>query len=143
MKLHAWMAMAGLATAALAAEAGQTVDVYKSSYCGCCGAWVSYMKQNGFDVKTQDVADVSSVRKQLGMPQKLAGCHVAKVGDYVIEGHVPAEDVKRLLAEKPRAIGIAVPSMPPGSPGMPSDKPSHFDTLLVMTDGSYKVFSHH
>ena len=143
MRLKAWMAVAGLATAALAAQAGQTVEVYKSPYCGCCGEWVQYMKQNGFDVKAQDVADVSTVRKQLGMPQKLAGCHVSTVGGYVVEGHVPAADVKRLLAEKPNAIGIAVPSMPPGAPGMPSDKPAHFDTLLVMKDGSYKIFSHH
>lgn len=143
MKLKRWIVTLGAAMAAITAQAAELVEAFKNPYCGCCGYWVQYMKQNGFDVKVQDVADVNGVRKQLGMPQSLAACHTAKIGGYVIEGHVPAEDVKRLLAEKPRALGIAVPSMPPGSPGMPSDKPVHYDTLLVLNDGSYKVFSHH
>lgn len=142
MRLHAWVAIAGLA-AVVTAHAAETVEVYKSPSCGCCGSWVEYLKQNGFAVKVQEVADVGAARKQLGMPQQYAACHTAKVGGYVVEGHVPADDIKKLLAEKPQAVGIAVPSMPPGSPGMPSAKPIAYDTLLVQRDGTYKVFSHH
>lgn len=143
MKLQAWIATISLAAAAFAAHAADTVDVFKSPYCGCCGNWVEYLKRNGFEVKVQDVEDVSAVRKQLGMPQKYAACHTARIGGYVVEGHVPAEDIKKLLADKPQAVGIAVPSMPPGSPGMPSEKPVAYDTLLVQRDGNYKIYSHH
>ena len=143
MKLHVWAMAAGLVAASLTAGAAETVEVFKSPYCGCCGHWVEYMKRNGFEVSVRDVDDVGAVRKQLGMPQKYGACHTAKVGGYVVEGHVPVEDVRKLLAEKPRAVGIAVPSMPPGSPGMPSDKPVAYDTLLVQRDGSNQVFSRH
>ncbi|HRE16184.1 MAG TPA: DUF411 domain-containing protein, partial [Rhodocyclaceae bacterium] len=78
-----------------------------------------------------------------GMPDRLGACHTAKVGGYVVEGHVPAADIQRLLREKPKAIGLAVPSMPPGSPGMESRQPMPYDTLLVRTDGNTQVFAHH
>lgn len=145
MRMKTWMAAVGLAAAvaATAAQAANTVEVFKSPLCGCCGYWVDYLKQNGFDVRVHDVNDVGAARKRLGMPDKYAACHSAKVDGYAIEGHVPAQDIKRLLAERPRAVGIAVPSMPPGSPGMPSPKPVAFDTLLVGADGSYRVFARH
>lgn len=142
MKAKAWVA-AGLIVAAFAAQAADKVEVFKSPYCGCCGQWVEYMKRNGFEVKVTDVDNVDAARKRLGMPQKYGACHTATVGGYVVEGHVPAEDVRRLLAQKPKAVGIAVPSMPPGSPGMPSDKPVSYDTLLVRHDGGSDVFSRH
>ena len=142
MRLHAWAAIAGL-VAASAVFAKDVVEVYKSPYCGCCAHWVEYMKRNGFDVKVTDVDNVDAARKQLGMPQKFGACHTAKVGGYLVEGHVPVEDVRKLLAQKPKALGIAVPAMPPGSPGMPSDKPVAYDTLLVQNDGSSKVFARH
>ncbi|MBI5784715.1 MAG: DUF411 domain-containing protein [Rhodocyclales bacterium] len=119
------------------------VEVYKHPDCGCCGLWVEHLKQNGFDVKVRDVADVGAIRNRLGMPEKFAACHTAKVGDYLVEGHVPAADVKRLLVAKPKALGIAVPSMPPGSPGMPSPKPVAYETLLVQPDGSYTTYARH
>lgn len=119
------------------------VEVYKHPDCGCCGLWVEHLKQNGFAVKVSDVPDVGAMRKRLGMPEKFAACHTAKVGGYLVEGHVPAADVKRLLAEKPKALGIAVPSMPPGSPGMPSPKPVAYDTLLVQPDSSYSTYARH
>ncbi|MGE5466726.1 MAG: DUF411 domain-containing protein [Ignavibacteria bacterium] len=143
MRTSTWIAALVLSVASLAAQAAATVEVFKNPSCGCCGYWVEYMKRNGFDVNIHDVADVNAVRAQYGMPQKYAACHTASVGGYVVEGHVPAADVRRLLAEMPRAIGIAVPSMPPGSPGMPSDRPVHFETLLVQQDGSYTTFAHH
>lgn len=142
MKSKVWIA-AGLLAAAFAAQAADRVEVFKSPYCGCCGHWVEYMKRNGFDVEVHDVKDVGAARERLGMPQKFGACHTAKVGGYVVEGHVPAEDVRRLLAQKPKAVGIAVPAMPPGSPGMPSDKPVSYDTLLVRHDGGSNVFSRH
>jgi hypothetical protein len=126
-----------------AATALPSVDVYKSALCGCCGGWVEHMRQNGFDVRVHDVGDVPGARKALGMPERLAACHTAKIGAYVVEGHVPAADVQRLLAAKPKALGIAVPSMPPGSPGMENPRPVPYETLLVRTDGSTEVFARH
>lgn len=142
MRLHLWAALAGL-VAANVAFAKDVVEVYKSPYCGCCTHWVEYMKRNGFEVKVTDVDNVDAARQKLGMPQKYGACHTAKVGGYLVEGHVPVEDVRKLLAQKPKALGIAVPAMPPGSPGMPSDKPVPYDTLLVHNDGSSKVFARH
>jgi hypothetical protein len=120
-----------------------TVDVYKSSSCGCCGKWVEHLKQNGFEVRTHNVADVQAERSRLGMPDRLGACHTAKIGGYVVEGHVPAQDIKHMLAAKPQALGLAVPSMPPGSPGMEGPRAISYDTLLVQSDGATQVFAHH
>jgi hypothetical protein len=125
------------------AQGAPRVEVFKSASCGCCGAWVDHLRENGFEVKTHDVTDVPAQRKKLGMPERLGSCHSAKVGGYVIEGHVPAADIRRLLKEKPRAIGLAVPSMPPGSPGMEGPRSVPYDTLLVGRDGSDRVFAKH
>lgn len=125
------------------AQLAQVVDVYKSPYCGCCGKWVEHLQQNGFQVRSHDVEDVPATRRALGMPDAYGSCHTAKVGGYLIEGHVPAADVKRLLREKPKAIGLAVPSMPPGSPGMESAQPVPYDTLLVQGAGKHQIFARH
>lgn len=127
---------------ATAAQAAQTVDVYKSPYCGCCGQWVEHMKAAGFDVRVHETNDLSAKRKELGMPESVASCHTAQVGNYAIEGHVPAGDVKRLLAQKPQVRGIAVPAMPSGAPGM-NGTPTPYETLLVNADGSTRVFARH
>lgn len=132
-----------LSFSVIAASALPTVDVYKSASCGCCGKWVEHLRQNGFEVKTHDVGDVSGKRKNLGMPERFGSCHTAKVGAYVIEGHVPAQDIRRLLKEQPKALGLAVPSMPPGSPGMESPSPVAYDTLLVQKNDSASVFARH
>ena len=102
----------------VAATALPQVEVFKSAYCECCGAWVEHMKAAGFEVKVTPVNDTTAARKRLGMPDKFGSCHSATVGGYVLEGHVPAVEVKKLLAAKPVAIGLAVPGMQPGSPGM-------------------------
>jgi len=130
------------------AQALPTVEVYKSAYCGCCKAWAEHLEKNGFKVVLHDVDDVPAARKKLGMPEKFGSCHTAKAGEYLVEGHVPAADIKRLLKERPQvgghgAIGLAVPSMPPGSPGMESDHPVPYETLLVGKDGSASVFARH
>lgn len=127
----------------LPASAADAVDVYKSPYCGCCGKWVEHLRQAGFEVRTHEVNDVPAARQRLGMPERLGSCHTAKVAGYVVEGHVPAADIQRLLKEKPKAIGLAVPSMPPGSPGMESPKPVPYNTLLVQAGGATTVFAKH
>lgn len=121
----------------------KVIEVFKSPYCGCCGKWVEHLRQDGFEVKVNDMDDVTEARKKLGMPDRLGSCHTAKVGGYVVEGHIPAADIQRLLKEKPKALGLAVPSMPPGSPGMESSKPVPYQTLLVQSDGSTRVFAQH
>lgn len=138
-------ALAGLflSGAALAASVLPPVEVFKSPYCGCCEAWVQHMRQAGFTVNVRDVQDVPAARRAAGMPEQYGSCHTAKVGGYAVEGHVPADDVKRLLAQKPQAVGIAVPGMPQGSPGMESPRPQAYDTLLVAKDGSNRVFARH
>ena len=132
-----------LSTATVYAQIAPKVEVFKSASCGCCGAWVEHMRQNGFQVIAHDVGDVPAERKKLGMPDRLGSCHNAKVGGYVIEGHVPAADIRRLLKEKPKALGLAVPSMPPGSPGMEGPRAIPYDTLLVARDGTTRVFASH
>ncbi len=127
----------------LPASAADAVDVYKSPYCGCCEKWVEHLQQAGFAVRTHDVNDVPAARQRLGMPERLGSCHTAKVAGYVVEGHVPAADIQRLLKEKPKAIGLAVPSMPPGSPGMESPKPVPYNTLLVQAGGATTIFAKH
>ena len=139
------MAQAAQQVPAQAASTGSTpiVEVYKSAQCGCCKTWAEHLQKNGFTVSLHDVGDVPAARKKLGMPDKYGSCHTAKVGQYLVEGHVPAADIKRLLKERPKAIGLAVPSMPPGSPGMESEHPVPYETLLVGKDGNASVFARH
>mgnify|MGYP001156679738 FL=1 len=119
------------------------VEVFKSPYCGCCSAWAEHMRSNGFTIRETNVNDVPATRNRLGMPERYGSCHTAKVGDYVIEGHVPAADIKRLLKERPKAVGLAAPGMPQGSPGMESQNPVAYDVILVKSDGAAKVYAHH
>lgn len=141
--LVALLMLALLGAVSATASAAEIVDVYKSPNCGCCGKWIDHMKDAGFEVRTHNVMDVPLARKTLGMPERFGSCHTAKVGGYVVEGHVPAADVQRLLKEKPKAVGIAVPSMPPGSPGMESAKPVPYNTLLIQAGGEATVFAKH
>jgi len=101
---------------------------------------MEHLRANGFRVKPIHVEDPGVVRRRHGIPDKLGGCHTGVVGGYALEGHVPAREIRRLLAEKPAAKGLAVPGMPVGSPGMPGDKPQPFDVLLVKPDGTTAVF---
>ena len=140
----AWVVLVSLAfgAAAFAADLPK-VELYKSPECGCCGKWAEHLKQQGFDVTTHSVYNVSPERKRLGVPDTVSSCHTAVVGGYVIEGHVPAADIKRLLAEKPKALGLAAPGMPKGSPGMESSISVPYDVVLVQADGSARAFAHH
>jgi len=135
----------GLPGLALAAPVKVKVEVWKSPYCGCCKDWVAHLESSGFAVSVHEVGDLDGARRQLGMPERYASCHTAKVAGYLLEGHVPAADIRRLLADKPKAIGLAVPGMPVGSPGM--DGPVYngrrdpYDVLLVQGDGLASVFA--
>ncbi len=122
------------------------VEVWKSPSCGCCTGWIKHLESAGYAVKAQDTAlgILAKIKRQAGLSPDLQSCHTAKIGGYVIEGHVPVEDVARLLKEKPDAVGLTVPGMPLGSPGMdfgPEKEP--YEVLLVMKDGTTKVFAKH
>lgn len=128
---------------ALTAASAPLIEVYKSPYCGCCGKWVEHVRQAGFEVKVHEVTDTMAARAALGMSQQYASCHTAKVGGYTVEGHVPAADITRLFAERPRALGLAAPGMPQGAPGMESATPQPYEVLLVGADGSAGTFARH
>lgn len=129
-----------VATAANAA----TMTVLKSPSCGCCAKWVEHVRKAGFEVKVVNVDDMMAVKAKAGVPMKLASCHTTMVGGYIIEGHVPAADVRKLLAMKPRARGISVPGMPMGAPGMEhGDHREHYQVLLIKADGTTSVFARH
>jgi hypothetical protein len=119
--------------------------VHKSPYCGCCEQWVEHMVHAGFDVEVQEVENLGPIKEALGVPPAAGSCHTAEIGGYFVEGHVPAEDVKRLLAERPTAKGLATPGMPLGSPGMPAPagQGQPYEVLLIGTDGSATVYSRH
>jgi hypothetical protein len=130
-----------LSAAALADE--PSIAVYKSPTCGCCSKWIEHLEANGFDVEPVDVTDLRLVKSIAGIAPEQASCHTARIGDYVIEGHVPAADIRRLLSEHPDARGLTVPGMPQGSPGMESPNPEHYQVLLIGEDGSTSVFAEH
>lgn len=118
------------------------MEVYKTPTCSCCGVWEAHMRAAGFRVRSHVVKDISATRASLGMPEKYASCHTAKVGGYLVEGHVPADDIKRLLTERPEAIGLSAPGMPQGAPGMESPNPEPYETLLIQKNGA-RVFQRH
>lgn len=123
--------------------AAATIEVIKTATCGCCSKWVEHLRKAGLTVKTINVDDVSPTARALGVPDALRSCHTARIGGYAIEGHVPAADIKRLLREKPKAAGIAVPGMPAGSPGMESATRQRFATMIFDRSGKYRVYAQH
>jgi len=145
--MHRRTAVSGLVALALAAAwpaqaaTPLPIEVFKSPTCGCCGDWVKHLEANGFVVTVRDVGNAAA-RARLGIPARLGSCHTAEIDGYAIEGHVPAREIRRLLAEKPRGKGLAVPGMPIGSPGMEQgDRRDAFDVLLVRADGGTSVFA--
>lgn len=129
------------AAVAQAPSALPAVTVYKSATCGCCKAWVRHLEQNGFQVTAIDTEDMGSVKTKHGVAPALASCHTALVGGYVVEGHVPAADVKRMLAEKPAIVGLSVPGMPMGSPGMEGPRTDPYQVLALQKAGGTQVFA--
>jgi hypothetical protein len=148
------LAVAGLTTVGLASlgvaaaqqkPAGPLVEVFKSPTCGCCANWVDHMRASGFTVRTTDVKDLSQIKASRGIPGPVQSCHTSLVGGYVVEGHVPAADVHRLLKEKPAIAGIAVGGMPVGSPGMEFEglKAQAYDVMAFDKSGQTRVFAKH
>ena len=131
-----WAALPAAATA-------QTVTVYKTPSCGCCKLWVNHLRDAGFEIQAHDLGDVTPHKQRLGVPPRLASCHTAEVEGYAIEGHVPAEDVRRLLTTRPDVAGLSVPGMPMGSPGMEFGPPQPYDVIAFQRDGSMSVFASH
>lgn len=128
---------------AWATPARPLAEVWKDASCGCCKDWIAHMEKAGFDVRVHETGN-TVVREQFGIPVKFGSCHTARIGGYAIEGHVPAREIQRLLKEKPKAVGLAVPGMPIGSPGM--DGPAYnnrkdpYDVLLIQQDGNARVY---
>jgi hypothetical protein len=143
------LAASALALASVVAAqqkpAGLLIEVFKSPTCGCCGNWVKHMQANGFIVRTTDMNDLTQIKKSRGVPAAVESCHTAVVNGYVIEGHVPAADVHRLLKEKPAIAGIAVGGMPAGSPGMefPGTKAQAYNVMAFDKNGATHVFAKH
>jgi hypothetical protein len=131
-------------TGALAQPGKVLVEVWKDPNCGCCKDWVAHLQANGFAVKVNETGN-DAMRARLGIPQKLASCHTALAGGYAIEGHVPAADIRRMLKDKPRAVGLSVPGMPVGAPGM--DGPMYgarrdpYDVMIISPSGEARVYA--
>jgi hypothetical protein len=122
------------------AAAAPLVSVFKDPNCGCCGKWVEHLRTSGFQVSVQEVRDLATYRRKFGVPDALASCHTATIGDYVVEGHVPVREIQRILKERPKAKGLAVPGMPLGSPGMESAKTQAYSVLLFDVNGRETVY---
>ncbi len=133
--------LAGCENSPKAAASKADVVVYKSPACGCCTDWVGHLRANGFSVEVRDRQNISSIKKELGVPLQLRSCHTAKVGGYIVEGHVPAREVIRMLKEKPRIDGLTVPGMPMGTPGMEGPRKDAYDVLTFDGSGRTTVYA--
>ncbi len=140
------MLWASTSVVAMAESSAPTIEVWKSATCACCGKWVEHLEANGFAVTVNAASPsmLDRIKRKAGIGRTLAACHTGKIDGYVIEGHVPASDVTRLISEKPDAIGLSVPGMPAGSPGMEQGgKTEAYDVLLVKRDGTTEIFARH
>jgi hypothetical protein len=137
--------LGSIALIAQRSVAPPVIEVYKTPTCGCCGKWVEHLRAEGFEVRVSDMDDLSAVKASNRIPENLQSCHTGKVGNYVVEGHVPAQDIRKLLAERPPVAGIAVPGMPIGSPGMEVQgvKPQAYDVIAFARQGTRRVFASH
>ncbi len=152
---RAWLSSAALAAATIAggplvarlmAQSGQpqiptAMTVFKSPTCGCCTAWVEHVTKAGFKCTIRDVEDLRMVKQTLGIPAALESCHTAQIGTYLVEGHVPADLIVKMLTEKPAGRGLAVPGMPIGSPGMEGGTPERYQILLFAASGAPRVYA--
>jgi hypothetical protein len=146
MRIGIWLAAATLViggTFLINQKHSQAAEVvvYKSPTCGCCAKWIDHLEDNGFNVEVHDRQNMKPVKDSLGIPRHLQSCHTAEVGGYLVEGHVPAGDIKRLLEERPAIKGLAVPGMPMGSPGMEGPRKDPYDVLAFDEVGNPSVYS--
>jgi hypothetical protein len=127
----------------LAAASATPITVYKSRSCGCCAKWVEHLEAEGFDPRVHDEEEMDRIKDELGVPQAVRSCHTAVAGKYLIEGHVPAADIRKLLRQQPAVAGLAVPGMPGGTPGMAAlgAKPTGFDVVAFQSSGKTEVFA--
>lgn len=139
--LAASPAMGRLALAASSITQPRTMTVFKSPTCGCCTAWIEHVEKAGFKCTVRDFADLTEVKRTFGIPRALESCHTAQVGSYVVEGHVPADLIVKMLTEKPVGRGLAVPGMPIGSPGMEGGTPERYQVLFLNKDGTTRVYA--
>ena len=140
------MAVAGMVGRAQGAAAqGAKIEVFKDPSCGCCSVWVTHLEKAGFTATVKDLDDMAALKDKLGVPAAVRSCHTGVVNGYAIEGHVPAADIQRLLKERPAVVGLAVPGMPVGSPGMEvaGMKPQGFDVIAFEKGGARRVFASH
>ena len=134
----------GVSIQAVAEDGLNDIHVFKSPTCGCCTDWVDHLKANGFNVEVTETNNLNPIKVEAGLTPALASCHTGFIGDYVIEGHVPASDIHRLIADAPNARGLSVPGMPAGSPGMEmGDRKDTYQVLLFNDQGQTRVFSQH
>lgn len=117
------------------------IRVFKSPSCGCCGQWVDYMTKHGFTLQVENRDNLDAIKKMARVPEKLWSCHTSVVGKYIVEGHVPVEAIRKLLTDKPKLAGIALPGMPEGSPGMPGQKAAPFKVIGFQADGKTKLYT--
>ena len=136
-------AVSASAPATRLAEPRPHVTVFKDPNCGCCKSWVEHLRKHGFDVAVRDTADLSGAKRTGRVPERLHSCHTAFVNGYVVEGHVPAADIQRMLREHPKIAGLAVPGMPAGSPGMEVGRVDRYDVVAFTRDGATRVFARH
>lgn len=138
--LTAIMFLAGVSTHLFSAGAfAAEFTVYKSPSCGCCAKWVDHLRGSGHAVTTKNVENLDAIKKMARVPEPLQSCHTAMVDGYVIEGHVPVKDIERLLSERPEVIGLSVPGMPVGAPGMEGGEPDSYNVILFKADGTTDV----
>jgi hypothetical protein len=145
--VHIVIAVGGIGmSSATSAADGPVIEVFKTAICQCCRPWVKQLEAAGFQVKVTDFEvfpDVEAIKRQHGIPEPLSSCHTALVDEYVIEGHVSVDEIRRLLTERPKVVGLAVPGMPKGAPGMETDDPERYEVLALDPDGKTWVFATH
>jgi hypothetical protein len=127
-------------TTRLALEGAPTITVYKTPTCGCCSSWVEHLREHGFEVETHDLNNLDQVKRRHGITRSLESCHTAEVDGYVVEGHVPADLIERMLRERPEIAGLAVPGMPMGSPGMEGHYTERYNVLAFDREGKTTIF---
>jgi hypothetical protein len=137
------LAVGGVVYSLQSSAAPPNIVVYKSPTCGCCEAWVDHLKANGFNVTVHNQFNMDPIKREKGVPTQLQSCHTAQIGDYVIEGHVPAANIVRLLQEKPPVKGLTAPGMPQGSPGMKGPVSEPYEVLAFQSDGRTAVYARH
>ena len=135
------LAVTASALPALAEAAPPTITVYKTPTCGCCARWLDHLRASGFKVVAHDVSDTGVIRARYGVPDAMASCHTGLVGAYLVEGHVPADLIQKMLRERPKVAGLAVPGMVVGSPGMETGKPQKYDIVAFTKDGKTRVYA--